>query len=170
MMTRKLVGFASAALVAASMVSTPMAASAAPTPVVSGTIAGSVAENGSLTLSAPAGSVFTAVVFASYGTPTTTPPYALGGCHADNSVAIVAGYFVGQATATIPATNTVFGDPCGGTYKRLSVELAYSSSVNAPMKNRKATTGSCASASGIAAEVSKGLGAERNAFSWCADR
>ena len=88
-------------------------------------VSGWVNEGGTLTLTAPAGETFTAVVFASYGTPTTTDPYATGSCHAATSTAVVAAAFVGRSTAGIGATNGVFGDPCVGTYKRLAVTLAY---------------------------------------------
>lgn len=84
-----------------------------------------VAEGGSITLTPPAGSKYTSVVFASYGTPNTST-YVTGGCHASNSATVVASYFVGQTTAvTIGANNTVFGDPCSGTGKTLAIKVAY---------------------------------------------
>jgi len=95
--------------------------SAAPVRVVSGW----VDEWGSLTLTAPAGATFTAVVFASYGTPSTAEPYTQSSCHAATSSAVVAAAFVGRSSATVAATNGVFGDPCYGTFKRLAVTLAY---------------------------------------------
>lgn len=82
-------------------------------------------EGSSLTFTPPAGSKFTSVLFASYGTPNTST-YATGSCHASNSSTIVASYFVGQTSAvTIGANNTVFGDPCSGTGKSLAIKLAY---------------------------------------------
>lgn len=82
-------------------------------------------EGGSLTFTPPAGSKYTSVVFASYGTPNTST-YVTGGCHASNSATVVASYFVGQTSAkTIGANNTVFGDPCSGTGKTLAIKLAY---------------------------------------------
>jgi hypothetical protein len=86
-------------------------------------ISGTAAENGTVTLTAPAGSTFTSVDFASYGTPTgTAPNFAIGGCHATNSVSVVQGYLIGQSgTINIPATNAVFGDPCNGTAKSLYI-------------------------------------------------
>jgi hypothetical protein len=83
-----------------------------------------VAENGTATLTAPPGSTFTSVDFASYGTPTgTCGSFAIGGCHATNSVTVVQGYLIGQSgTINIPATNGVFGDPCSGTAKSLYIQ------------------------------------------------
>lgn len=82
-------------------------------------------EGGSLTFTPPAGSKYTSVVFASYGTPNTST-YVTGACHASNSATVVASYFVGQTSAiTIGANNTVFGDPCSGTGKTLAIKLAY---------------------------------------------
>ncbi len=42
-----------------------------------------------------------------------------------NSQTIVESYCVGNNSCSIPATNAVFGDPCGGTYKRLYVKVYY---------------------------------------------
>ena len=90
-----------------------------------GVTVGSVAEGGSLTLTAPTGAVFTAVVFASYGTPTATAPYTKGGCDATNSVSLATTAFLNKTTGTLAADNNTFGDPCNGTGKRLSVSMGY---------------------------------------------
>ncbi len=97
------------------------------------TICGTTGEGGNLLLTAPPGNVFISVTFASYGTPDgSCGAFTLGGCHASNSQSIVSSYLVGNNSATIPAINGVFGDPCGGTVKRLYVEAIYSSL--APLK------------------------------------
>ena len=87
-------------------------------------ICGTAGEDGTATLTAPAGATFTSVEFASYGTPSgTCGSFALGGCHATNSLSIVQGYLIGQTgTVNIPATNALFGDPCDGTSKSLAVQ------------------------------------------------
>jgi len=85
-------------------------------------IYGQANENGNLTLTAPTGYRFTEPLFASYGTPSG---YSLGWCHASNSVQKVTEVFSGQESATISASNGVFGDPCGGTYKKLIVAMKY---------------------------------------------
>lgn len=78
-------------------------------------------------ISAPEGSVFTSVLFASYGNPSgSNGNYTLGWCHAQNSVDIIEDLLVGQNSAILDASNGVFGDPCGGTYKRLYVLASYS--------------------------------------------
>jgi hypothetical protein len=84
-------------------------------------------EGSNLTLSAPNGNVFTEVLFASYGTPTgSNGLYRTSQCHSVSSVQEVNNIFIGQSSGTISADNGVFGDPCGGTYKYLTVALKYS--------------------------------------------
>ncbi|QQX78099.1 MULTISPECIES: HYR domain-containing protein [Aequorivita] len=84
-----------------------------------------VAEGQNLTITLPAGRVVTSVDFASYGTPNgSNGTYTIGACHATNSQTIVEGYALGNNSFTIPATNAVFGDPCGGTVKRLYVAVS----------------------------------------------
>lgn len=91
-----------------------------------GYVYGTVNENGTLNLSAPANATITSVSFASYGTPNGSDGnYTIGGCHATNSQTIVESYCVGNNSCSIPAKNAVFGDPCGGTYKRLYVKVYY---------------------------------------------
>ena len=88
---------------------------------------GDVSEGQSLTLTAPAGMVFSSVEFASYGTPTGTGGnYVQGNCHASNSVSIVSNSALGQTVVSLAASNGIFGDPCGGTHKRLAVSLGLS--------------------------------------------
>ncbi len=80
----------------------------------------SVGEGGSLTLTAPAGKTWQTVNFASYGTANSCTQ---GGCHASNSASTISSACIGRSTCTIGANNSVFGDPCGGTYKSLQVRL-----------------------------------------------
>jgi hypothetical protein len=90
-------------------------------------LCGTVNENQTLTLTAPAGMVFISVSFASYGTPNgSCGSFTIGGCHATNSQSIVTAALVGQNSGSIVASNGVFGDPCGGTPKRLYVQAVYS--------------------------------------------
>ncbi|GGW77136.1 hypothetical protein GCM10008086_00550 [Salegentibacter mishustinae] len=90
------------------------------------TVYAQVDEGQNLTITLPEGKVVTSVDFASYGTPSgSNGDYTIGSCHATNSKSIVEDYALGENTFTIPATNTVFGDPCGGTYKRLYVVVSY---------------------------------------------
>ncbi|SHF90447.1 Galactose binding lectin domain-containing protein [Flavobacterium segetis] len=92
----------------------------------SGPRSATVNENGNATLSAPAGTYFATVNFASYGTPDgTAPNFTLGTCHAATSQTVAETAFLGNSTATIPATNAVFGDPCIGTGKRLYILASY---------------------------------------------
>jgi uncharacterized membrane protein len=42
-------------------------------------------------------------------------------CHADESVSIVSDACQGETSCEVQATNGVFGDPCGGTFKYLTV-------------------------------------------------
>lgn len=83
----------------------------------------SVPENGTLILQAPDNAYFDYVEFASYGTPDQLKE---GWCHSKESQSIVEDYVVGNDYVEIPASNNIFGDPCGGTYKRLNVYVHYS--------------------------------------------
>ena len=83
-------------------------------------------ENANALLTAPPGSYFSNVAFASYGTPIgTAPNFTIGTCHATSSQSKMEGYLLGNNAATIPATNAVFGDPCVGTLKKLSVLASF---------------------------------------------
>jgi uncharacterized membrane protein len=96
-----------------------------------GSLCGTANEGGSVTLTAPAGSVFTAINFASYGTPNgSCGSFTTSGCHATNSLQIVQAACVGNSTCTVLADNSVFGDPCGGTVKRLYIQATYGSTVS----------------------------------------
>lgn len=89
---------------------------------------GRVNEGSTLNVISPDGTAFTTVIFASYGNPSGTfPNFTLGSCHASNSKSIVEGYLLGKLSASIPATNAVFGEPCNGTAKRLAVVAATAS-------------------------------------------
>jgi hypothetical protein len=91
-----------------------------------GTICESVGENNNLVITAPAGSKFTAVDFANYGTTNgSCGSFTVGSCNASNSISVVSSYLIGQKSAVIPATNAVFGDPCNFTAKSLSVQASY---------------------------------------------
>ena len=90
---------------------------------------GTVAENGNLTLTAPAGAVFTQVVFASYGTPTLSYPYSNGACNSATSQTVVGTAFLNRNSATLGATNGNFGDPCNGPGKYLAVTMGYTYSL-----------------------------------------
>ena len=90
-------------------------------------------ENQNLVLQAPSGTIITAITFASYGNPTGTDGnFSISNCHAANSITIVEGYAIGNNSATIPATNSVFGDPCFGTAKKLYVTATYSNTDTTP--------------------------------------
>ena len=83
-------------------------------------------EGSDLTLTAPRGNEFTDVLFASYGTPTgSNGLYRKSQCDSPSSMSEVEAMFIGKTSATISADNGVFGDPCGGTYKHLTVVLKY---------------------------------------------
>jgi hypothetical protein len=93
----------------------------------SGQINATPVEGASAVLTAPTGTYFTTVNFASYGTPTGTFPnfFINTNCHSTLSQSKVETYILGNNSATIPATNTVFGDPCNGIYKKLFVLASY---------------------------------------------
>ena len=81
-------------------------------------ISATVNEGEVLQLAAPQGFKIDHIVFASYGTPInyTIDP----NCHAVDSLSIVQAAIQNE-TLVISADNSIFGDPCGGVYKHLSV-------------------------------------------------
>ena len=91
-----------------------------------GFVYGTVNEHQTLTLTAPSGMTFSSVIFASYGTPNgSNGNYTIGNCHSANSITIVQNACIGNNSCSVWAKNSVFGDPCVGTFKRLYIKLAY---------------------------------------------
>jgi hypothetical protein len=78
-----------------------------------------VDENGQINYVTPIGMKINQVLFASYGTPNN---YQYSSCHAVYSLTLVEAA-INNNQLTIYAINDVFGDPCGGTGKYLSVVL-----------------------------------------------
>ena len=78
-----------------------------------------VDENGQINYVTPTGMKINQVLFASYGTPNN---YQYSSCHAVDSLTLVEAA-INNNQITIYAINDVFGDPCGGTGKYLSVVL-----------------------------------------------
>lgn len=94
--------------------------------VTEGYVWGSVNENGTITLDAPVGKIFTSVAFASYGTPSgSAGNYTLGACHAGTSSSVVSALAIGTSTITVVANNATFGDPCSTFTKALAIKLGY---------------------------------------------
>jgi hypothetical protein len=83
-----------------------------------------VNESQILEYTPPIGMKISDILFASYGTPDN---YQYGLCHAVGSQFIVENYLIGNTSLIIGANNDVFGDPCGGTGKRLSVVITIES-------------------------------------------
>jgi len=82
-----------------------------------------VPEYSNATLNCPTGLVFSEILFASFGTPTggcSTP--AFGKCDAGSSFMVVENMCLGKESCTVPAQDTVFGDPCLGTLKNLIIQ------------------------------------------------
>ena len=112
-------------------------------PNLFGTISALVKENGTLLLSAPKGTVIDKILFASYGMPVGYPNkhikneydystkhlnnFAVGNCHSVNSKEIISKLAIGKRTVEIKAANSIFGDPCSGTIKRLFVTASFTS-------------------------------------------
>jgi hypothetical protein len=71
-------------------------------------------ENAPYAFSCANGGKFTAVLFASFGTPSgTCGNFALGDCNAANSTAIVSAACLGQQSCSIDVADTLFGDVSG---------------------------------------------------------
>ena len=78
-----------------------------------------VDESGQINYAAPIGMKIDQILFASYGTPVN---YQYSHCHAINSLSLVESY-IDNNELIIDAVNEIFGDPCGGTGKRLSIVI-----------------------------------------------
>lgn len=80
-------------------------------------------------VTAPTGTVFVAVDFASYGTPLINGnTYTINpNCHSTESQAYVESKLLGSSTYSFANTDVfqVFGDPCGGTKKQLAIKASY---------------------------------------------
>lgn len=75
---------------------------------------------------APEGSVFTKVLFASYGTPTGNDgTYKKSGCHSSKSESVISSLALNKNRVMLTAENGIYGDPCYGTYKRIYASLQY---------------------------------------------
>ncbi|WP_157495000.1 hypothetical protein, partial [Flavobacterium sp. KJJ] len=96
----------------------------------SGILCAQVVEGNNASFTAPAGTYFNTVSFASYGTPTGTTcgSYAINtACHAASSQSVVENALLGNSgTVLIAANNTTFPDPCVGTGKNLYATTYYS--------------------------------------------
>ena len=104
--------------------------------VTQGYVWGAVSETGTLTLTAPAGKVFTTVAFASYGLPTgSNGNYAIGSCHSTTSSTVMSAAIGQSGSFSVVANNATFGDPCSGPGKTLAVKLGYGISVNGPSQD-----------------------------------
>ena len=95
---------------------------------VSGPVCSLVGENNTASVSCPAGTSIQSIGFASFGTPTApggdcTQGLSLGTCNGSNSVSVVSALCQGQSNCSVPATNTVFSDPCSGTRKALGIQV-----------------------------------------------
>ncbi len=92
-----------------------------------GTICATATENQNAVLTAPSGTVITAIDFASYGTPNgSCGNFSIGSCNSSSSLSVVQARALNQNSVAIPASNNIFGDPCGGTVKRLYIQAIYS--------------------------------------------
>ena len=97
-----------------------------------GKICATAAEGSTATLQAPTGASITVIDFASYGTPNgICGSFFKGFCDASSTLGIVTNGAVGQNSYSVGALNGVFGDPCGGTVKRLYIQATYKSATGA---------------------------------------
>jgi hypothetical protein len=81
-----------------------------------------VAEQSTATLSCPSGQVVKSITFGSYGTPTgSCPSFSQGACHASTSKSTLESLCLNKQSCSVAATNSTFGDPCVGTFKKLAV-------------------------------------------------
>jgi len=90
-------------------------------------ICGSVPEGQVITLSCAAGGgTITKVDFASFGLPDgVCGNFSINPiCNAKDTTKIVEGLCLGKSTCSVFASDTVFGDPCFGTFKRMKIQVS----------------------------------------------
>jgi prepilin-type N-terminal cleavage/methylation domain-containing protein len=79
-------------------------------------------EGGVAAASTPGGTVIGRIDFVSYGTPNgSCGSYSVGWCHAGLNLS----GRIGTNSFSVGSNNSVFGDPCGGTVKRLYIQVSY---------------------------------------------
>lgn len=80
-------------------------------------------ENGGLSDTAPSGYYFTRVDFSSYGTPNgSCGAFTIGSCNSASSNNYNPTPTQSYSTS---ASNGTWGDPCGGTQKRMYIQMSY---------------------------------------------
>lgn len=98
--------------------------------MTSGKLCGQAFEGNNFTITAPGTANFTAVNFASYGSPTgDCGEFIYGNCNAATSYDVAASEFLGWSSGTFEAGNGTFGDPCFGTGKNGRVMLSYAENI-----------------------------------------
>ncbi|WJS95577.1 T9SS sorting signal type C domain-containing protein [Flavobacterium johnsoniae] len=98
----------------------------------SGSVCAGANENNLVSFTAPAGTYFNTVTFASYGLPSGgCGTYAIGStCHSATSQSVTETNILGRSnTVTFTANNATFGDPCPGTGKYYRGSASYSQPV-----------------------------------------
>lgn len=89
-----------------------------------GYVCSTASEDGTISLTAPAGMVFNRRDFSSYGTPNGgCGSFSIGGCNSDSSNGWSGP--IGNNSASVGANNGTWGDPCRGTQKRMYVQFTY---------------------------------------------
>ena len=89
-----------------------------------GYVCGTTGEDGTITITAPAGMIFIRRDFSSYGTPNgSCGAFTIGGCNSGSSNG--SNFALNQNSASVVASNGNFGDPCYGTAKRMYVQWTY---------------------------------------------
>jgi len=91
---------------------------------VSTTVCGSANEGSTASTTCPVGEVVKSIDFASFGNSTgSCGSFVLGNCNSSQSTSAVGGLCLGKNSCSVDASNDIFGDPCYGIVKHLSIEL-----------------------------------------------
>ena len=138
--THKAVGFVQAEY--ESQAGRYVVAWANPSDAPGATCAEGAPENAPVTFSCGMGGVFTAVTFASFGTPSGScaAGFTKGACDAANSTAIVSAACLGKSSCTISVSTNLFGDPCFDTVKQLDAQLTCSTASGSVVRSSDTPT------------------------------
>lgn len=87
-------------------------------------VCGDVSEHQTATITCPAGTRIRRIEFASYGTPNgSCGGFSTSSCNSGTSSSVVSTACLGLTSCNVLAENSVFGDPCSGTFKRLKIQV-----------------------------------------------
>eukprot|EP00753_Platysulcus_tardus_P016336 PLAT5620.1.p2 GENE.PLAT5620.1~~PLAT5620.1.p2 ORF type:complete len:944 (-),score=473.97 PLAT5620.1:101-2932(-) len=111
-----------------------------PAPPEEKSVCSSAPEHKTVSIACEDGQTVKSITFVSYGLPTgscgdykVNPRCGASAAHQTKARSVAEAACVGKSKCTIAASNGIFGDPCHGTFKRMSIEAVCAGSTPAPI-------------------------------------